>query len=305
MTQPIAAQELDLVTWSATVREHVEQLLINQLACTEPALQPLYRAVHYAVLGGGKRIRSLLVFATGELFDCCWSRLSYVAAAIELIHAYSLVHDDLPCMDNDTIRRGRATVHIAFNEATALLVGDALQTKAFEILSSYSLADSPQQQLSMLKLLAQAAGPAGMVGGQALDLSAVDRVLTLPELEQLHQLKTGALIGASVLLAHHCATTVVSPQHQRALQQFATSIGLAFQIVDDILDVEADPQLLGKTPGKDAAAHKVTYVSLLGLSAARRRVQALQQQALACLHCFDGRAERLRAVASMMTKRAY
>nr|WP_211236840.1 farnesyl diphosphate synthase [Chitinimonas koreensis] len=266
--------------------------------------QRLHAAMRYAVLGGGKRVRPLLVFAAGELVGAPAERLQYAAAAVELIHAYSLVHDDLPCMDDDVLRRGKPTVHVEFDEATALLAGDALQTAAFEVLAGHALCDDAADQVRMLKLLATASGAAGMAGGQAIDLASVGLPLSLPQLEHMHILKTGALIRASVLLGSYCGTPLAAGQRER-LDRFAKLVGLAFQVVDDILDVEADSATLGKTAGKDAAHDKPTYVSLLGLKEAKQRAAELEAEALACLDGFGEAARRLRELAHFIVHRAF
>ena len=212
-------------------------------------------------------------------------RLNIAAAAVELIHAYSLVHDDMPCMDNDVLRRGKPTCHVQYDEATALLVGDSLQTLAFQLLAEHRLSDDAQRQLDMVKLLAMASGSRGMAGGQAIDLASVGKSLTLPELEFMHIHKTGALIRAAVLLGAHCGS--VSSAQLEKLDHFAKLIGLAFQVVDDVLDCEADTATLGKTAGKDADNGKPTYVSLLGMQGARDMAQRLHRRS-------TGRTGRLR-----------
>lgn len=255
--------------------------------------------MRYAALGPGKRVRPFLVYAAGELVGAEASTLDAPACALELIHAYSLVHDDLPAMDDDDLRRGRPTCHRAYDEATAILVGDALQTRAFEL-----LAEAPglaaETRLRMITTLAHAAGHAGMVGGQALDLAAVGQQRSLAELEQMHRLKTGALIEASVVLG------ALAGQADRAtldaLGRYARAIGLAFQVRDDILDVTADSQTLGKTQGKDAAADKPTYVSLLGLASAQTLAVELCEEALAALDPLP-RSELLRDLARYIVER--
>jgi farnesyl diphosphate synthase len=221
-----------------------------------------------------------------------------------MIHAYSLVHDDLPCMDDDVLRRGKATCHVAFDEATALLAGDALQTQAFAVLAAPELGVEPARQLDMLRLLAHASGPLGMAGGQAIDLASVGQALNLPQLEFMHALKTGALIRASVLLGALAGEALPAEQMGR-LDHFSRVIGLAFQVVDDVLDCEADSATLGKTAGKDAAHDKPTYVSLLGLAEARRMARELRDQAFAALEPFGARAERLRALADYIVVRSF
>ena len=207
--------------------------------------------MRYAVLGGGKRVRPLLAFAAGELADADPERVAIAGAAVELIHAYSLVHDDLPCMDDDVLRRGKPTCHVEFDEATALLVGDALQSLAFQLLGEYRLADDPATQLEMVKLLAAAAGSRGMAGGQAIDLESVGKTLTVPELEFMHIHKTGALIRAAALLGARCGNGLDAGELAQ-VDTFAKCIGLAFQVVDDVLDADSSTATLGKTAGKDA-----------------------------------------------------
>jgi len=267
-------------------------------------LQPqrLHDAMRYATLGPGKRVRPKLVYATGTLCGATPESLDAAACAVELIHAYSLVHDDLPAMDNDDLRRGRPTCHRQFDEATAILVGDALQSLAFQLLAGNGTAGlRAELRLAMIRELAVAAGSRGMAGGQALDMEAVGRRLSLPELELMHIHKTGALIRASVRLgAMHG-----DPPAERleTLDHFAKCLGLAFQVQDDILDVEGSTEVLGKTQGKDAAADKATYPALLGLENARLRAQELLQSGLASLADFGPQAEPLRTLARQLVER--
>jgi len=259
----------------------------------------LHEAMRYAVLNGGKRVRALMAYAAGELAGADPEVVDAAAAAVELIHAYSLVHDDLPCMDDDVLRRGRPACHVAFGEATALLAGDALQSLAFEVLAGSRLHDVPAQ----IELLAQAAGSSGMAGGQALDLASTGTALALSELERMHRLKTGALIRAAVRLGAACGRPM-SVDENGALDRCASAVGLAFQVVDDILDVEGNAQSLGKSAGKDAAQRKSTYVSLLGVSAAREHVEQLRAQAHAELARFGISARRLGEIADWLTTRS-
>jgi farnesyl diphosphate synthase len=261
----------------------------------------LHDAMRYALLGGGKRVRPLLVYAAGALFGADAATLSRAAAAVEMIHAYSLVHDDMPCMDDDALRRGKPTVHVAYDEATALLVGDALQSQAFMVLSA---ADGvpPARVLAMVRLLAQASGSAGMCGGQAIDLDSVGLSLTLEQLEQMHQLKTGALLRASVVLGA-LAGKDLRDDELSALNVYARAIGLAFQVVDDVLDATADSATLGKTAGKDAADNKPTYVSILGLEPSRALAEKLRLDAHAALAPFGDKALRLRELADLIVQR--
>ncbi|MBY0443970.1 MAG: polyprenyl synthetase family protein, partial [Burkholderiales bacterium] len=239
---------LEFKNWMQDVQNRMEQTLDALLPSDNHLPAQLHTAMRYSVLDGGKRVRPLLAFAAGAVVDASFERLQYVAAAVELIHAYSLVHDDMPAMDNDVLRRGKATCHIAFGEASALLAGDALQTTAFEILTSCTLANDPSDQLKMVNILARASGSLGMCGGQGIDLYSVGQALSLPELEQMHGLKTGALIRAAVLLGSYCGEAMNDEDRAR-LDHYAKCIGLAFQVVDDVLDEEADSATLGKTAG--------------------------------------------------------
>ena len=262
--------------WSRDCVERVERLLERALN-RATVHRSLHDAMRYAVLGGGKRVRALLAYAAGELTGADPGRVDAAAAAVELIHAYSLVHDDLPCMDDDVLRRGKPSCHVAFGEATALLAGDALQSLAFEV-----LARSPAERLAArVKLLSRAAGACGMAGGQAIDLASVGTTPELSELERMHGLKTGALIRAAVGLGASCGNP--DARQTEALDRYASAIGLGFQVVDDVLDVDGTAASLGKTTGKDAAQQKPTWVSLLGLAAARARIEALRAEAHAAL----------------------
>ena len=316
-------QAQDFAAWMQTVQADVEVALAGFLPAAEAVPARLHAAMRYAVLGGGKRVRPLLVHAAGALFDARPEALLRAAAAVEMIHAYSLVHDDLPCMDDDALRRGKATVHIQFDEPTALLVGDALQTQAFAVLGDAAAGLAPARQLAMLRLLAQAAGSRGMCGGQAIDLASVGLPLSLEQLEQMHRLKTGALLHAAVLLGAWCGPTAVSsgagdasstsgafgasdapaPADLRALEQYADAIGLAFQVVDDLLDATTDSATLGKTAGKDAAANKPTYVSILGLSASQHLAEKLRIDAHAAVARFGAAAAPLRQLADLIVQR--
>jgi geranylgeranyl pyrophosphate synthase len=284
-------------------QSRVHAVLDSVLPSAEVNPKRLHAAQRYAVLGGGKRLRPLLVYCTGETLGLDASALDAPAAAVELIHSYSLVHDDLPAMDDDDLRRGQPTTHRAFDEATAILAGDALQVLAFSLLArDRAAAVSAEARLKMIHILAGASGSAGMAGGQALDLSAVGRSLNLGELETMHRLKTGALIRASVLLAAACAPSLTSAEWE-ALDGYSQDIGLAFQIQDDILDVEGSTEDLGKTAGADAARAKPTYPSVLGLEAAKTRARELQRRACARLTLFHGRAEVLAWLASYVIER--
>ncbi|HYC36736.1 MAG TPA: farnesyl diphosphate synthase [Usitatibacter sp.] len=264
----------------------------------------LHDAMRYSTLGGGKRVRAMLVHAAGELTGAEPQRLRIPACAVEMIHAYSLIHDDLPCMDDDVLRRGKPTCHVEFDEATALLAGDALQSLAFQLLTEYQLADDPAQQLKLIQLFAVACGSRGMAGGQAIDLDAVGKTLTLPELEYMHILKTGALIRASILMGAYCGRPM-SGDELAHLDRYAKNIGLAFQVVDDILDEEGDAHTLGKTAGKDRAAGKPTYTSLLGLPEAKRLAEDLLDRSKEALAPLGAPAARLRQLADFIVRREH
>lgn len=269
----------DFASWAQPQRAQVEQALQDWVGVGAPA--GLGEAMRYAVLDGGKRLRPLLVLAAAQAVQGHAEAALRAACAVELIHAYSLVHDDMPCMDNDVLRRGKPTVHVAFGQAQALLAGDALQAQAFELLTPPASEVPPAMQAQCCRILAQAAGAQGMAGGQAIDLASVGQPLTEAQLRHMHRLKTGALLQASVMLGAACGT--VSAQGQQALLDYAQALGLAFQVVDDVLDVVADAATLGKTPGKDAANDKPTYVALLGLEGAQALAQQLLEQACTAL----------------------
>ena len=268
---------------------------------TNPGRLP--EAMRYAAQGGGKRIRPLLVYAAGELGDiqseAKKAALDSAAVAIECIHAYSLVHDDLPCMDDDDLRRGRPTVHKAFDEATALLVGDALQTRAFEIVANAQC--DVEVRLSMIKALAAASGSRGMAGGQAIDLDSVGKRLDIEGLKVMHAMKTGALLSCAVELGGIVAQ--LNSSQMQCLKNYSQALGLAFQIVDDILDATADSQTLGKTAGKDAANEKPTYVTLMGLDYAQKQAKELQEMAIAHLESFGSKAQALKDLALLVVNR--
>jgi farnesyl diphosphate synthase len=293
----------DFAAWTQGCQARMESVLADWLLAAQIAPQRLHEAMRYGVLGGGKRVRPLLAFAAGEVTGADAGRVQHAAAAVELIHAYSLVHDDMPAMDDDALRRGKPTVHVEFDEATALLVGDALQSLAFDILASQPLADDAAIQLDMVQLLAQASGSRGMAGGQAIDLASVGKPLDLTELEFMHIHKTGALIRASVLLGAQCGS--VPDATRTALDHYAKCIGLAFQVVDDVLDAEAPTATLGKTAGKDAANNKPTYVSLLGAARARELAQELRADAHAALDTLGAPAKRLRQLADFVVERTF
>ena len=295
----------DLKAWMLPHLERVEQALSKGIAADSPA--QLGEAMRYAVLDGGKRLRPLLVLATAEAVgDRPQSAAALNAAcAIELIHAYSLVHDDMPCMDNDVLRRGKPTVHVQFGEAQALLAGDALQTLAFGFLTPLDGSVPASVQAACVGLLARASGYQGMAGGQAIDLASVGQRLSEDQLRQMHRLKTGALLLCSVQMGAACVPGV-SASVQGALQRFGEALGLAFQVVDDVLDVTADSATLGKTAGKDEAADKPTYVALMGLDAAKAYAESLAAQAMQALADTglpDDRLAALRALTAMVVER--
>lgn len=280
---------------------HVESCLDACLPGPAVAPQRLHQAMRHAVLGGGKRMRPLLVYAGGWLLGADEARLDAPAAAVELVHAYSLVHDDLPAMDDDDLRRGKPTVHIAYDEATAILAGDALQTRAFEL-----LADAPVDaalRVAWLQALASASGVAGMCGGQALDIDATGQQQSLAALERMHALKTGALIRAAVRMG--ALAGEAGDAELRRLDAFAADLGLAFQVRDDILDVESSAETLGKTVGKDAAQAKSTFPALLGMDGAKRRLAELADAMQQTLAGHDERAAPLRALATMAVERSH
>ncbi len=298
--------ELDFAHWSRACAERVERSLDRVLPpVTEPPAR-LHEAMRYAVLGGGKRVRPLLVHAAGLLTGAPADSLDRAGCAVELIHAYSLVHDDLPCMDNDVLRRGKPTVHVAFGEAMAMLVGDALQALAFEVLASV-----PDQRAGSgaaarrVGDLARAAGSMGMAGGQAIDLASVGIALTRPELEAMHRRKTGALLAVSVRLGAACGDPIVDLRRQKALERFADTVGLAFQVVDDVLDVAADSVTLGKTAGKDSQDNKPTYVSLMGLGPARAFARELHDEARQHLAVLGPEARRLSELTDLIVHRSH
>lgn len=283
----------------------VESALERWLPSAQRPPEQLHTAMRYAVLGGGKRIRPQLVYATGEVLGVPLQRLDGPACAVELIHAYSLIHDDLPAMDDDTLRRGRPTTHKAHGEATAILAGDALQTLAFFVLATDpAMGEDPQSRAHSLATLTEAAGAQGMVGGQALDMAGEGRQLTLQDLQQIHQLKTGALLRACVLLACD-AHPAMEADKRDALECFARHIGLAFQVHDDVLDVISDTATLGKTQGADIAHDKATYPALLGLEQAKTHAKELHAQALDALAPFGDAAAALTQLANTIVNRDY
>jgi farnesyl diphosphate synthase len=289
--------------WMHASLDRVETALDAYLPQTSVTPAKLHEAMRYAVLGGGKRVRPLLCHAAGELTGASAQAVEAASAALEMIHVYSLVHDDMPAMDDDALRRGKPTVHVKYDEATALLVGDALQSQAFIVLASTD-ALSAGQQAALTRELAVASGSVGMAGGQAIDLESVGRKLSRPELETMHRKKTGALLRASVRMGALCGVAPGAAA-MNALDAYAAAVGLAFQVVDDILDVTADSATLGKTAGKDAKDDKPTYVSIIGLDASRELAAQLGRDAHAALESFGPRAQRLAELADLVVNRVH
>jgi farnesyl diphosphate synthase len=294
----------DFIDWMSGIQRAMEVELARVLPPADSAPQRLHRAMRHSTLEGGKRVRPLLLFAAGEMLGAEAGVLAPLAAAVEMIHVYSLIHDDLPCMDDDVLRRGKPTCHVAFDEATALLAGDALQTLAFDLASRPLPGLEPARQLAIVSTLAHASGHAGMAGGQAIDLASTGQHPTLPELEYMHSLKTGALIRAAIRIGALAGRPLDAGESEQ-LDRFAKRIGLAFQVVDDILDCEADTATLGKTAGKDAAHDKATYVGLMGLGAARDFAAELREQAFAALEGFGPGAQRLKDLADYIVVRSF
>ncbi|MBG56762.1 polyprenyl synthetase family protein [Porticoccus hydrocarbonoclasticus] len=283
-------------------QQRIDQHLNAILPIAGQGETTLFEAIRYSLFNGGKRIRPLLAYAAANAVGEINPSTDRVAAALEMIHAYSLIHDDLPAMDNDDLRRGKPTCHIAFDEATAILAGDGLQALAFEqLLEAQQL--PPQTTLRLLAMLTKAAGIDGMVYGQAIDMAAVNQTLTLPQLEHMHRHKTGAMISASVMMGG--MTAGASEGQLGALKDYGEAIGLAFQVQDDILDVTTDTAVLGKQQGSDQARNKPTYLSLLGIDGARQKAAELHGKSLSALASFDERADQLRAIANYIVKREY
>ena len=291
----------ELKAWQQKAQAQTELLLERFLPSENQVPHTLHEAMRYVTLGGGKRLRPLLVLAASELGDADQNAVEQAMAAIEMVHVYSLVHDDMPAMDNDSLRRGKPTCHVKYDEATALLVGDALQTQAFDVLSRLTglLAE---RQIAMLSTLAKASGSLGMAGGQAIDLANVGKAMNQAQLEQMHSLKTGALIRAAVVLGA-LACPDLDSDDVRTLDDYAAKLGLAFQVIDDVLDCEADTATLGKTAGKDSDNDKPTYVKLMGLPAARAYAESLTTEAAALLEPFGAKALHLRLLAEFVTAR--
>lgn len=287
----------------AQLSDRVDRQLDTYLTIDNPA-DRLIEAMRYSSFNGGKRLRPILVYASCSALGGNLDAADPAAAAVEFIHAYSLIHDDLPAMDDDDLRRGKPTCHIAFDEATAILAGDGLQALAFEVLSMPSLTLSAQTQLAMVQSLSKASGDKGMVAGQSIDMQATGAGLTLLQLEQMHRLKTGALICASVRLGA-LSSGIANDQQLVALDDYARAVGLAFQVQDDILDIEGDTETLGKSQGADLALEKSTYPALIGLSASKKKLTELHRQALLALDDFDEKADLLRQLADFIVARNY
>jgi farnesyl diphosphate synthase len=291
---------LSIHMWAKDIADRMECLLDMLLSIPDDDPLGFYDAMRYAILDGGKRLRPMLCYAAAEAVGASRADADAAACAVELVHAYSLVHDDMPMMDNDVLRRGKPTVHVKFDEATALLVGDALQSLAFDVLVNSPLA--PQKVVAQMRALSKSIGIKGMVGGQVMDLQNCHRQLTLDELEKLHGAKTGALIRAAVVTGGLCNASEGS-EMVLALEKYAFYLGLAFQIVDDILDVTSDTAVLGKTPGKDAQQNKTTYVSLLGLDEAKAVAEMTRQKAVAALSPFGEHSWRLEQLSELLVNR--
>ena len=309
MSLPVNQQTSVFNTWVQQMQLRMEDVLDTHLPAADTSPARLHEAMRYCTMGGGKRVRALLAYAAGEFCGAVISKIDVPAAAVEIIHAFSLVHDDLPCMDDDDLRRGKPTAHKQYGDAMALLVGDALQSLAFQLISQDKQLKSAAQKLKMLHILALASGSRGMAGGQAIDIESIGIPLTRAELEHMHIHKTGALIRAAALLGAYSAD---KPKDDKilndkisAVDHFAKSIGLAFQVVDDILDAEADTQTLGKTAGKDQLHNKSTYVTILGLSAAKQLASELHANAMAALSFYGREADLLRHLANFITHRSF
>jgi geranylgeranyl pyrophosphate synthase len=295
----LAAFGQQLVQWQT----RMEQALASRLPRADQVPTRLHEAMRYSVLGGGKRIRPALVFAAGRTLGLAEDQVEAAACAIELVHVYSLVHDDLPAMDDDDLRRGRPTCHKAYDEATAVLVGDALQPLAFQLLArDPKLPADPAVRLKLIDLLAEASGTFGMAGGQAIDLSVQGHAIGIAEVEQMHARKTGALIRVSVMMAAACVPALSAALSEH-LARFATAIGLAFQIQDDLLDVLGDASTLGKATGADSARAKPTYPAVIGVAASQQRMHQLHAEAQGALAPFGTHAEPLRLLAAWLLKR--
>ena len=282
---------------NAFLAKQLDQLIIND--------EKLIEAMRYGLLIGGKRMRPYLAYITGESLGALQTDIDAIAAALECIHAYSLLHDDLPAMDDDDLRRGKPTCHKAFDEASAILAGDALQTLAFDILANHQFSENTQpKQIVLIQQLVSASGYQGMCGGQALDLSATDKVINIAQLETLHSLKTGALLEACVLMAAECSAHI-SSQEKQTLKRYAQLVGLAYQVQDDIIDITSSEEELGKPKGSDLAANKSTYPALLGLQGAQEKAENLFQQALQALACLPYNMQSLAEFATFIVRRSH
>lgn len=304
MNMASAPAAVQFSVWTQDMQARMEAVLGELLPSASAPPMRLHDAMRYAVLCGGKRVRPLLVFAAGELVEADLQALEIPAAAVEMVHGYSLIHDDLPSMDDDVLRRGKPTVHVEFDEATAILAGDALQAQAMWVLAARRVAPDAAAQLEMIEILGHASGSLGMCGGQQIDLDAVGKSVTEAELEMMHIQKTGALIRASVLMGALCGRPLAPAEHAR-LDHYAKCIGLLFQVVDDILDATADTATLGKTAGKDQQHDKPTYVSLLGVGPARAKAQDLLREALTAVQPFGARAQRLAEMTRFLAQRSF
>jgi farnesyl diphosphate synthase len=304
MTKLINEQTADFNAWAADMQMRMENVLEANMPPASVSPMRLHEAMRYSTLGGGKRVRALLAYAAGEFCGAELEKIDIPAAAVEIIHAFSLVHDDLPCMDDDDLRRGKPTTHKQYGNAMALLVGDALQSLAFQLISQDKLLKHATQKLQMLHILAIASGSRGMAGGQAIDIESIGIPLTRAELEYMHIQKTGALIRAAALLGAY-SSDEPKDDKVKAIDHFAKAIGLAFQVVDDILDAEADTLTLGKTAGKDKLNNKSTYVTILGLSAAKQLASELHANAMAALSFYGREADLLRHLANFITQRSF
>lgn len=304
MTAPIHEQANTFNDWASDMQARMESVLDAHLPPASTSPIRLHEAMRYSTLGGGKRVRALLAYAAGEFCEAPLNKIDIPAAAVEIIHAFSLVHDDLPCMDDDDLRRGKPTTHKQYGDAMALLVGDALQSLAFQLISQTKHIKNATQKLRMLHILALASGSRGMAGGQAIDIDSIGIPLTQAELEHMHIQKTGALIRAAALLGAYSADKAKDDK-VKAVDHFAKSIGLAYQVIDDILDSEADTATLGKTAGKDQLNNKSTYVTILGLSAAKQLASELHANAMAALSFYGREADLLRHLANFITHRHF
>jgi farnesyl diphosphate synthase len=306
MTSSVNAQPE--IPQGLTALKHYQQRIdnflsqkLNELEVNDPRL---LEAMRYGLLIGGKRMRPYLVYITGDMLRLTLADCDAIAAALECIHAYSLIHDDLPAMDDDELRRGQPTCHIAFDEAIAILAGDSLQTLAFDILAHHSFSPySEQQKVKLIQMLSRASGYQGMCGGQAMDLAATGQHSQLAQLEQTHRLKTGALLTAAVMMPAQCSATL-TPDEMTALNSYAQCIGLAYQVQDDIIDITSSEQVLGKPKGSDLAANKTTYPALLGLTGAQEKREQLYQQALQALQALPYNSDNLSALATFIVKRS-